>query len=235
MVTIWCCLTYGGFIRSVFLPTPTGMWEGLIYFHNRNWLLPAIWRSFWRVTKSLFLVMIVGVPLGVLMGTFTPVDALLRKIISGAKSIPTTGIVGLIVVWFGIEESGKIVFLFIGAIFYMIILVKNAVLKVPEDYVRVALDLGANGRQMIWRVLLPGALPQIWEAIAVCNGIMWTYIVLAEFISANEEQLGLGYLLYRGSHTQQSGQVFATLIIIAVISSLTDYIFQVVRRRFFAW
>lgn len=235
LVVIWCSLTYGGFISPVFLPTPTRIYRGLVEFNHRNWLVPAIWRSFWRVTKSLMLVVLAGVPLGVLMGTFTPVDAFLRKIINGAKSIPTTGIVGLIVVWFSIEERAKIVFLFIGAIFYMIILVKNAVLKVPEDYVRVALDLGAKRWQIIWRVLLPGAMPQIWDALAVCNGIMWTYIVLAEFINSNEEQLGLGYLLQIGSRAQDSGKVFGTLAVIAVISSATDYVLLMARRRFFDW
>jgi len=235
LVLIWCSLTYGGFVKPVFLPTPTDMWRGLVDFYSRNWLIPAIWRSLRRVTESLILVTIAGVPIGLLMGSFTPVDAFLRKIISGAKSIPTTGIVGLIIVWFSIEERAKIVFLFIGAIFYMIILVKNAVLKIPEEYIRVALDLGANRRQMIWRVILPGALPQIWEAIAVCNGIMWTYIVLAEFINSNEEQLGLGYLLQIGSRTQDTGKVFATLTVIAIISSFTDYVFQSLRRRFLDW
>lgn len=235
LIAIWCFLTYCGLVKPVFLPKPTDMWRGLVDFQRRQWLVPAIWRSFLRVTESLLLVIIAGVPLGILMGTFAPVDAFFRKIINGAKSIPTTGIMGLIIVWFSIEERAKIVFLFIGAIFYMIILAKNAVLKVPQDYIRVALDLGANRRQMIWRVLLPGALPQIWEAIAVCNGIMWTYIVLAEFINSNEEQLGLGYLLQIGSRTQDSGKVFATLALIALISSFTDYLLQSVRRRFLDW
>src|SRR4029077_9509325 len=159
-------------------------------------------------------------------------DAFFRKIINGAKSVPTTGIVGLIVVWFSIEERAKIVFLFLGAIFYMVILVKNAVAAVPEDYVRVALDLGATRGQMIRRVLLPGALPRIWEAIAVCNGIMWTYIVLAEFINSNEQQLGLGYLLQIGSRTQDTGKVFGTLVVIAGISAGTDWFLQSIRRRF---
>ena len=126
----------------------------------------------------------------------------MRKIINGAKSVPTTGILGLVVLWFGLDEQGKIVFLFIGSIFYMIILVKNAVANVNEDYVRVAVDIGANRWQIIWRVILPGALPQIWEAIAVCNGIMWTYIVLAEYLNANEENLGLGYLLFMGGRPE---------------------------------
>ncbi|HZP82984.1 MAG TPA: ABC transporter permease subunit [Chthonomonadaceae bacterium] len=239
LILIWCILTYGGFVKPLFLPTPTGIWDGLMEFQsNPNhppWVFPAIWRSFWRVTRSLGWVILVGVPIGVLMGAFSPIDAFLRKIVNGGKSIPTTGIVGLIVLWFSIEERAKIVFLFLGAIFYMIILVKNAILSVSEDYVRVALDIGANRWQMIWRVLLPGALPQIWDAIAVCNGIMWTYIVLAEFINSNEEQLGLGYLLYLGSRTQESGKVFGVLILIALISSLTDWALQTVRKRYLNW
>jgi NitT/TauT family transport system permease protein len=235
VVVIWCFLTYGGHIKPLFLPSPGGIWEGMAEYHQRGWLIPAMMRSFWRVTKSLFLVAAVGIPIGVLMGAFPIVDAFLRKLVNGAKSIPTTGIVGLIVLWFSIEERAKTVFLFLGAIFYMIILVKNAVQGVSEEYLKVATDIGANRTQTITKVLIPAALPQMWDAIAVSNGIMWTYIVLAEFINSNEEQLGLGYLLYVGSRTQESGKVFGTLIIIAVLSSVTDWILQMVRKRFFNW
>ena len=235
LVAVWCVLTYGGMVKPLFLPTPTGIWAGLLDFQQRHWLFPAIWRSFWRVTRALGWVVLIGVPIGVSMGAFAPVDALLRKIVNGAKSIPTTGLIAPVVLWFGIEEPGKIVFLFLGAIFYMVILVKNAIQSVDEEYLRVALDIGANRWQTIARVLLPGALPQIWDAIAVCNGIMWTYIVLAEFINGNEEQLGLGYLLNIGSRHEDQGEVFAVLILIGIISSLTDWILHSVRARFLNW
>ena len=235
VVVIWCFLTYGGYVKPLFLPSPTNIWESVVEFHRQDWLIPAIVRSTWRVTKSLIFVIAIGVPIGLLMGAFAPIDAFLRKIVNGAKSVPTTGIVGLIVLWFSVEESAKIVFLFLGAIFYMVILVRSAVVNVQEEYLKVALDTGANRWQTIRYVLLPGALPSIWDAIAVCNGIMWTYIVLAEFINNNEEQLGLGYLLYIGSRTQESGKVFATLIIVAIISSLTDWLLQSVRRRYLNW
>jgi len=235
LLVVWLVLTHGGYVRSLFLPKPSDIWEGLGAFHERGWLLPAIGRSTWRVLRSLFLVILVGVPIGVMMGALAPVDAFLRKIINGGKSIPTTGIVGLIVLWFSIEERAKIVFLFLGAIFYMIILVKNAVAGVNEEYLRVATDIGATRVQTIWRVLLPGALPQIWDAIAVCSGIMWTYIVLAEFINSNEEQLGVGFLLQLGSRANDSGKVFGMLVLIALISSLTDWLLQSVRKRFLNW
>lgn len=235
VLVIWCFLTYGGAIKPLFLPSPTRIWEGLISFQQKGWLLTAVLNSTVRVTKSLILVTIIGVPIGILMGTYAPVDALLRKIVNGAKSVPTTGLVGLVVLWFSIEERAKIIFLFLGAIFYMIILVKNAVGSVSEDFVKVTLDLGATRWQTIRKVILPAALPQIWDAIAVCNGIMWTYIVLAEYINSSQEQLGLGYLLSIGARTQESGMVFATLIVIALISTTTDWIFQSIRKVYLAW
>jgi NitT/TauT family transport system permease protein len=232
---LWTVATYGGFVREVFLPTPWNIVEGMLEFHERGWLLPAVWRSFSRVTLSLIFVVACGVPLGVLMGSFATFDALTRKIINGAKSIPTTGLVGLIVLWFSIGEKAMIAFLYLSAIFYMIILVRDAVRNVSEDYIRVALDLGASRRQAILSVLVPGALPQIWDAFAVCNGIMWTYIVLAEFINSNQENLGLGYLLQIGSRGANSGKVFGTLIIIALVSAFTDFVLQTVRKRFLSW
>src|ERR1044071_939713 len=182
LVGIWCLLTYSGLIPSNFLPSPTGIWEGLVDLYNRDWLFLAIWRSFWRVSRAMILVIVIGVPIGLAMGAFTPIDAFLRKIVNGAKSVPPTGLIGLIVLWFGIGEEGKVVYLFIGAILFMIILVKNAIQGVNEEYVKVAVDIGASPSQIVTRVLLPGALPQIWEAVKVCNGIMWTYIVLVEFV-----------------------------------------------------
>jgi NitT/TauT family transport system permease protein len=235
LVAIWCFVTYGNHVRPLFLPSPTGIWEGLMELHQKGWLFPAIMRSSMRVAQSLLIVICIGVPIGILMGTFSPIDALLRKVVNGAKSIPTTGLVGLIVLWFSIEERAKIVFLVLGAIFYMIVLVKNAILSVNEEYVRVAVDIGASRMQTIQRVLLPAALPQIWDAIAVCSGIMWTYIVLAEYINSNQENLGLGYLLSVGSRTNESGQVFGTLIVIALVSSLTDWLLNSFRKRFLNW
>jgi NitT/TauT family transport system permease protein len=235
LAAIWCLLTYGHLVERSFLPTPGDIWQGWRDYNGRGWLWASFWRSFIRVSKALCLVIAVGVPIGVLMGAFKPVDALLQKIVSGAKSVPTTGLIGVVVLWFGIDDVGKIVFLVLGAVFFMILMVRNAVASVPDPYIGVALDLGAKRRQLIWQVLLPGALPRIWEAVIVCNGIMWTYIVLAEFINSNEQQLGLGFLLQLGTRTFSPGKVFGALILIALISSITDYALQAIRRRFFRW
>ncbi len=231
----WCVITYGGLIKPIFLPSPSGIIEAWNDFQNNGWLFPAILKSTVRVFLALLLVLAIGVPIGILMGSFPGVDAAFRKIVSGAKSVPTTGLVGLIVLWFSVEEKAKIVFLVLGSIFYMIVLTRQAIVGVSEEYVKVALDIGASGSQVIRKVLIPGALPQIWDAVAVCNGIMWTYIVLAEFINNSEEQIGLGYLLYVGSRTQDSGKVFLTLFLVGIISAVSDWLFGCVKRRYFNW
>jgi ABC-type nitrate/sulfonate/bicarbonate transport system permease component len=235
LIGIWCGLTYGGLVKPLFLPAPDQVFAGLSHFNEKGWLLPAIERSFVRVLLALGLVVLVGVPIGVVMGAYSPIDSGLNRIINAFKAVPPTGLIGLIILWFSVEEKAKIVFLFLGAIFYMILLVRNAIQAVREDFLVVARDMGASGGQMLRKVLLPAALPQIWEAIIICNGIMWTYIVLAEYINSSEDQIGLGYLLQVGSRTFQSGQVYGTLILIGAIAYFTDWVLKTVQRRFFSW
>ncbi len=235
LIGLWCGLTYGGFIKPLFLPPPTDVYRGLAHFSDMGWLLPAIVRSSFRVLVALGLVVLLGVPLGVLMGAYGPLDSGLNRIINGFKAVPPTGLIGLIILWFSVEEKAKIVFLFLGSIFYMILLARNAVLAVREDFLTVARDMGATGSQTLRKVIIPAALPQIWEAIIICNGIMWTYIVLAEYINSSQDQIGLGYLLQIGSRTFQSGQVYGTLILIGAIAYFTDWTLKQVQKRFFAW
>jgi NitT/TauT family transport system permease protein len=234
-VILWCVFSYGGFVSQFALPTPTSIWQTFVRLYHSGQLVMPIWRSLWRVIRALFLVVAIGVPIGILMGAFAPIDAFLRKLINGAKAVPITGLTALVTLWMGLEEGGKIFYIFLGAVFYMIILVKNAIASVNEEYTRVALDLGANRRQIVSRVLFFGALPQIWEAVAVCSGIMWTYIVLAEFLNSSTVNQGLGGVLQNGLRLSQPPQVYCMLITIAVISSLTDFLIHLIRKRFFNW
>jgi len=235
LLLAWCLLTYGGYVKPLFLPTPTAVWEGMESFVRKGWLDKALIYSTLRVLKALAITVLIAVPIGVLMGAFAPVDAFLRKIVNAGKAVPPTAIIGLVVLWFGIEEKAKIVFLFMGAVFYMIVLVKDAVANVREEYLRVATDLGMSPFMTVRKVLIPGALPQIWNAITVSSGIMWTYIILAEFINSNQEQIGLGYLLLIGTRTQESGMVYAALILIVLVSTTFDWLMNLIRRRYFNW
>lgn len=162
------------------------------------------------------------------MGSFAAADSALDPIVSAAKSIPTTAFIALVILWFGVEEKAKIVFLFLGGIFYMLILVRDAVAGVREELVRIAQDLNASASRTIFSVLLPAAMPRIWDGITVCNGIMWTYVLLAEYINAKN---GLGYLINIAGRLQRSDQAFAGVIIIGLLSAGTDWVLRRAKAR----
>lgn len=233
---IWSYVTSLSIVKPIFLPSPVQVFHGLTELINKGWLQNAIYLSVCRVLIAMFLVTVAGIIIGSLMGVSRLADGLLTGIISGGKSIPVTGFLGLVVLWFSIEEKAKIVFLFLVSIFYMILLVRDALHNVRNsDYIDVAKDLGASNFQIFKKVLFPAAVPQIYNAVIVSNSLMWSYIVLVEYINGNEEQTGLGYLIYISSRTQDSAKVFGLLIVIALIASLFDYLLKLIKKRFIKW
>lgn len=235
LIACWCFVTYAELVGPIFLPSPSLIGASYANLYEKGWLAPAIFRSFARVAMALLLVSSIGIPLGVLLAVSRIADGLTRHLIAAAKSVPVTGVLGLIILWFSIGEIAKVTFLFLGSIFYVIILVRSAVTQVNPTYVQVALDLGASRSQLVPKVLLPAALPRIFDAIIVANGLMWTYIVLAEFINSSQYDLGLGYLIYIGSRTQNSAMVYAALILIGLLSVGTDWLLGYFRRLLFRW
>ncbi len=126
----------------------------------------------------------------------------------------------------------KIIFLFIGVIFYLIPLIANAVHNIKKEYILVANDLGLSARETVQRVVWPAVLPHIWDSIIVVNGIGWTYVVLAEMINAKE---GLGYLISISGRLQRSPDVFAGLLFITIVALISDRLLRFVRNKYFSW
>lgn len=233
---IWSIITSLNIVKPIFLPSPSAILDGIIDLFEKGWLQKAIYLSFGRVLVAIIIVTIIGTVIGSLMGVFDIADNLLIGLISGIKSVPVTGLLGLIVLWFSIEEKAKIVFLVLGSVFYMILMVRDAIHNVKNsEFLDVARDYGASKIQTFKMVLFPAALPQIYNAIIISNSLMWTYIILAEYINGNEVQTGLGYLIYISSRTQDSAKVFGLLIVIAIIASTTDYLLKAIKKRFIKW
>ncbi|MBI3945781.1 MAG: ABC transporter permease [Armatimonadetes bacterium] len=232
LLLAWAAVTAAKLVLPAFLPSPVSVARAAAEVAGKGDLLPAVLITLKRIWHALLLVVAIGVPLGVLMGSFALFDSLLSPVVAGVKAVPTTAFIALVIVWFGIGERAKVVFLFLGAIFFMLLLVRDAILGVREEHVRTALDLGAGSARTVFSVLLPAAMPQIWDGIIVCNGIMWTYVLLAEFINA---QSGLGYLINTASRMQRPDRVFAGIILIAVISVCTDWVLRRVKARWFAY
>lgn len=232
LVVVWCAVTYSGKVAPLFLPSPTLVIEGAAELIRHGLFFEALKISALRIAKAMLWVLVVGVPVGVLLGSLPALDAFVRLPVDAFKAVPITAVFPLVILWFGIGEASKVAFLVLGACFYMILLTKNAVLSVREEYVKTAVDLGASRARVIATVLLPGALPQIWQGIIVSNAIMWTYIILAEMFNA---QNGLGYLIMVAQRLQRSEHVYALIILIALLVVALEWLLNAIQRRFIHW
>lgn len=232
LIAIWAFLSYGGFIAPLFLPTPAAVFAALYDLIRTRDLTVALAASFSRILTAMGLTVVVGIPVGVLMGSFPIIDSFLEPFAQPMRYVPITALLPLFILWFGIGTDMKVAFLFAGTVFYLIPLVRNAIRDVRSEYIETALDIGLSPPEIIWKVLWPGALPQVWGGLVVCNAISWTYVILAEIINPES---GLGYLISIAGRLQRTDQVFAGVIVIALVALVSDRLLTLIGRKYFFW
>ena len=228
----WCVLSYGNIVPTVILPSPTEVLRAFPVLHFEEALVRSALRSFYRVTMGFALAAAVAIPLGIVMGTFPVIRHFFNPLLDPLRFLPIPALVPLFIVWFGIDELQKIVFLFVGIFVYMLPLVVEAVVNVEDVYLQTATTLGATRWQLIRHVLIPGSLPAIGEALRVMNGIGWTYVIMAEVVNA---RYGLGYLITTAGKRSHVDQIFALVLVILLIGVVTDWLIRVVNVKLFHW
>lgn len=221
-----------GFVNAHFVPSPGKLFAASVKIFQG----PEVWvdfqYSFLRVSAGFLIAALVAVPLGILMGAFRFFEALLQPLTEFARYVPVPALIPLLMVFFGIEESPKVMLIFIGVFFQLLLMVADEVRRVPYDLLQVSYTLGANRFEVIGQVLTPAALPGIFDALRFCNGWAWTYLVVAELIAASE---GLGYRILRFYRYKQIDEMYVYLILLGVFGLFLDYLFRMLNRRAFRW
>ena len=228
----WCVLSYGNIVPTIILPSPTEVLRAFPVLHFEEALVRSALRSLYRVTMGFALAAAVAIPLGIVMGTFPVIKHFFNPMLDPLRFLPISALVPLFIVWFGIDELQKIVFLFVGIFVYMLPLIVEAVDNVEEVYLQTATTLGATRGQLIRHVLIPGSLPAIGEALRVMNGIGWTYVIMAEVVNA---RYGLGYLITTAGKRSHVDQIFALVLVILFIGVVTDWMIRFVNIKLFHW
>ena len=228
----WCILSYSHLVPPDFLPSPTETLRGILQLFLQYDLGQAILVSTRRIVFAFSLASAVALPLGVLMGSFEPVNLFFEPIVAPLRYMPISAFINVLILWFGIYEKQKIAFLFLGVFVYLLPVVVTAIRAVPEELVQTSLTLGASRWQVIRTVLVPAALPEIFDSFRVMNAISWTYIILAEWINPGH---GLGYLVELARTHQKASWAFAGLLVIGGIGLLTDFIIRTLSSLLFGW
>jgi NitT/TauT family transport system permease protein len=177
-----------------------------------------------RVLIGFGLAVILAVPLGVVAGSWRVFDAAAAPIALFGRNVPVAALIPLTVLWFGIEETQKVMFIFIACAPFIYSDSVRAVVSLPERYVETAQTLGATPLQIVSKVLVPLAMPDIYKSLRGLFGMAFGYIMLAELINAEH---GLGYLLSTSQRRGLSEHIILILLIIASLAFLID--------RFLLW
>ena len=228
----WCGLTYGNLVQPDFLPKPTEVVRGTLQLFIQYDLATAILVSTRRIAIAFLLASALALPLGVLMGAFDPINRFFEPIVAPLRYMPISAFIPLLILWFGIYEKQKIAFLFLGVFVYLLPVVVSTIRLVPEELVQTALTLGATKFQVVRTVLLPAALPEIFDSFRVMNAIAWTYVILAEAVNPEH---GLGYMVELARTHQKASWSFAGLLVIGGIGLLTDFLIRLVSGMLFRW
>ncbi len=229
---VWCLVTYGGMAPPDFLPSPSEVVRGTLQLFIQYDLTSAILVSTKRIALAFLLASAVALPLGILMGAFEPINRVFEPIVAPLRYMPISAFIPLLILWFGIYEQEKIAFLFLGVFVYLLPVVITAIRAIPEELVQTSLTLGASRLQVIRTVLVPAALPEIFDSFRVMNAISWTYVILAEAVNPEH---GLGYMVELARTHQKASWSFAGLLVIGGIGLVTDAAIRSLSRLLFRW
>jgi NitT/TauT family transport system permease protein len=188
--------------------------------------------SFLRVTAGFAAAAALAVPLGVLAGAFRAAAALLEPPAEFLRYVPVPALIPLVMILAGIGEGAKVLLVFLGTFFQLLLMTADEVRRVPAPLVQISQSLGATRREIVCRVLVPAALPGIFGALRMCNGWAWSYVVVAELVAATE---GLGFRILRFYRFVQTPSIYAYLLSLGLIGLGLDWAFRATHRRLFRW
>jgi len=186
--------------------------------------------SIYRIYLSFFAACLLAVPLGLMMGTFVKLRALINPTVGGWRYLPAASFVPLLLVYLGPTDLSKLALLFLGCVFFLIALILDNVLAVPKELVESAQTMGANRRHIVLKVILPASAPQILDSMRNMIAVSWTYLVIAEIVAATS---GIGAVMMRAARFLHVDIIMAGILTIGVLGVLTDIGFRLASRFLF--
>ncbi|MGE0056049.1 MAG: ABC transporter permease [Hyphomicrobium sp.] len=229
---IWMALVAGGAVPAVFMPSPTQVVTRFISWLTSEGFGADLWISVVRVTSGFLLSLVLALPLGLLCGTFKPVEATLEPAMDFARYMPAVAFVPLMLLWFGVGEGSKVAVIFVGTFFQMLLMFADDVRRVPMQQIEAAQTMGGSRREILFKVIFPSAAPALLTSCRITLGWAWTYLVVAEMVAANS---GLGYAILKAQRFLQTDKIFAGLIVIGLIGLLQDQLLRALQTVLFPY
>jgi taurine transport system permease protein len=237
LFALWWTATHLGWIRDLFLPTPERIitsfadaWNGDI--QGGKPLTEHFWWSLYRVFAAFILACLTAIPVGIAMGVSRIARGIFDPPIEFYRPLPPLAYLPLIVIWFGIEETAKIVLIYLACFAPLAMAARAGVRSVTIEQINAAYSMGASKWQVIYHVVIPAAMPEILTGMRIAIGFGWTTLVAAEMVAATA---GLGQMVLNASNFLRTDVVIMGIVVIGAVAYLFDLLMRRIERKVVPW
>jgi taurine transport system permease protein len=236
LLLVWWFVTMVGWIKPLFLPSPMGVIDAFVDVLQNGFTGSSLWEHVWvstaRVFGAFIFACVIGVPMGIAMGMSPIARGIFDPPIEFYRPIPPLAYLPLMIIWFGIDETSKVLLIFLSVFAPVALGARAGVKSAAIEQIHAAYSFGATRWQVIRQVIVPSAMPEIITAMRIGIGFGWTTLVAAEMVASTS---GLGYMVLSASKFLQTATVIMGIVVIAAIAYAFDHLMRFVERRVVPW
>lgn len=228
----WFCVTATGLIGKLFLPSPGQVASRLGELWSSGDLADDVGISIYRISLGFLISTAVALPVGIIIGSYRRWEAAIEPFVDFIRYMPVVAFVPLSILWAGTGDVQKLLIIFIGTFFQQVLLLMDNVKSVPRDFINLGRTLQMPEWRILQRIVMPSALPAIWDSMRISLGWAWTWLVVAELVAATS---GLGYRITTAQRYFQTDLIFGYLLILGILGLITDQAMKYAGRRLFRY
>ncbi|WP_131034457.1 ABC transporter permease [Klebsiella variicola] len=228
----WWLATSSGTIKPIFLPGIENVLLRMITLAQNGTLQSDIASSLYRMIIAFTISSLMAIIIGVLAGCYGLFKAIVEPLVDFIRYMPVVAFVPLTILWTGTDDIQKFLVIWIGTFFQQVLMMIDAIKRVPSDFVGLGRTLGLSDRKTLLQIVIPSALPSIWDALRISLGWAWTWLVLAELVASTS---GLGYRIVVSQRYFQTDTIIGYILLLGFLGLITDQIMRAAEHVLFRY
>ncbi|PSJ56434.1 ABC transporter permease [Mesorhizobium soli] len=232
LLVAWTIVARLGLVQPIFLPSPLAVVTKLIKLAQDGTLGNDVAISVYRISIGFLIASVMAIATAILIGAYRFWEAAIEPVLDFVRYMPVVAFVPLSILWSGTSDVQKFLIIWIGTYFQQALMFKDNIKRVPADFVGFGRTLGMSDLRVLMRIVVPSAMPQIWDTLRISLGWAWTWVTLAELVAANS---GLGYRITVAQRYLQTDMAIGYILVLGVLGLATDQIMRLLGRHFFKY